>query len=70
MGSASATLQTSNIMVRFEEYISDGYPDLVIVYGDVNSTIAASLVCARHGIVSRQNNSDQDLIFLSDSISC
>ena len=34
-------------MMRFEEIVEAERPDLVLVYGDVNSTVAASLVCAK-----------------------
>jgi UDP-N-acetylglucosamine 2-epimerase (non-hydrolysing) len=47
VGSASHAKQMAEIMVRFEEVLSDARPDLVLVYGDVNSTIAAALVCSK-----------------------
>jgi len=34
-------------MTRFEEVLQDRRPDVVLVYGDVNSTVAAALVCAK-----------------------
>jgi hypothetical protein len=37
-------------MTRFEPLVLERRPDLVLVYGDVNSTIAAALVCAKLGI--------------------
>ena len=37
-------------MVRFEDVISANTPDLVLVYGDVNSTIATALVASKAGI--------------------
>ena len=39
--------QTSHIISRFEAIVLDRKPDLVLVYGDVNSTVAAALVCAK-----------------------
>jgi UDP-N-acetylglucosamine 2-epimerase (non-hydrolysing) len=42
--------QTAAIMIRFEPVAIERRPDLVMVYGDVNSTIAAALVCAKLGI--------------------
>jgi UDP-N-acetylglucosamine 2-epimerase (non-hydrolysing) len=36
-------------MIRFEKTILERKPDLVLVYGDVNSTVAATLVCAKLG---------------------
>jgi UDP-N-acetylglucosamine 2-epimerase (non-hydrolysing) len=38
-------------MIEFEKVVSDNRPDLVLVYGDVNSTVAAALVCAKMGIL-------------------
>ncbi len=50
VGSASHSIQTARIMVRFEKIITREMPDLVVVVGDVNSTLAASLVCAKKKI--------------------
>ncbi len=47
VGSGSHARQTAEIMARFEGALLERQPDLVLVYGDVNSTIAASLVCAK-----------------------
>lgn len=47
VGSASHAVQTAQIMMRIEEVIRSHRPDLVLVYGDVNSTVAAALVCAK-----------------------
>ena len=47
VGSCSHAEQTATIMTRFESVIMERRPDLVLVYGDVNSTIAAALVCAK-----------------------
>jgi UDP-N-acetylglucosamine 2-epimerase (non-hydrolysing) len=47
VGSSSHAQQTAVIMARFEAVVLDRKPDLVLVYGDVNSTIAATLVCAK-----------------------
>jgi UDP-N-acetylglucosamine 2-epimerase (non-hydrolysing) len=49
-GSGSHAVQTAHIMMRFEEVVLNEKPDMVLVYGDVNSTIAAALVCAKLGI--------------------
>ena len=40
-------MQTAEIMTRFEPVLLDRRPDMVLVYGDVNSTVAAALVCAK-----------------------
>ena len=47
VGSGSQAVQTAQIMIRFEDLVTSRQPDLVLVYGDVNSTVAASLVCAK-----------------------
>jgi UDP-N-acetylglucosamine 2-epimerase (non-hydrolysing) len=47
VGSGSHAAQTAQIMVLLEQEFKDHHPDLVIVYGDVNSTVAASLVAAK-----------------------
>ena len=36
-------------MIRFEKTVLERKPDVVLVYGDVNSTVAATLVCAKLG---------------------
>lgn len=50
VGSGSHAQQTASIMSRFEPVILEQKPDLVLVYGDVNSTVAAALVCAKLGV--------------------
>ena len=47
VGSSSHASQTAEIMRRFEPVVMEQKPDLVLVYGDVNSTLAAALVCAK-----------------------
>src|SRR5947209_13303704 len=47
VGSASHAQQTAEIMRRLEPIILERKPDMVMVYGDVNSTMAAALVCAK-----------------------
>jgi len=42
--------QTARIMIEFEKTINAEKPDLIIVYGDVNSTLACSLVASKLGI--------------------
>ena len=50
VGSASHAVQTARIMERFEPVVLERRPDWVLVYGDVNSTAAAALVCAKIGV--------------------
>ncbi len=47
VGSGSHALQTSQIMSRIETLLIEEKPDLVLVPGDVNSTMAAAIVCAK-----------------------
>ncbi len=47
VGSGSHARQTAEIMTRFEPIVLERRPDLVLVYGDVNSTMAAALVCSK-----------------------
>ena len=46
-GSGSHAEQTAKIMTEFEKVVLKEKPDLVIVFGDVNSTIACALVCSK-----------------------
>jgi UDP-N-acetylglucosamine 2-epimerase (non-hydrolysing) len=47
VGSGSHAVQTANIMIKFEEVCIREKPDLVLVVGDVNSTIATGLVAKK-----------------------
>src|SRR6202795_2806457 len=49
VGLGSPAWQTAQIMIRLEPVLFDGKPDVVLVYGDVNSTVAAALVGAKLG---------------------
>ena len=42
--------QTAQIMIRLEPVVLERQPDMVLVYGDVNSTVATALVCAKLGV--------------------
>ena len=50
VGSGSHAQQTGTIMQRIEPVLTARRPDVVLVYGDVNSTVAAALVAAKLGI--------------------
>lgn len=50
VGSGSHAVQTAKIMTDFEPVVLREKPDWVLVVGDVNSTIACALVCAKLGI--------------------
>jgi len=47
VGSGTHAQQTAEIMSRFEPVVVHRKPDLVLVYGDVNSTMAVAVVCAK-----------------------
>jgi UDP-N-acetylglucosamine 2-epimerase (non-hydrolysing) len=47
VGSGTHAQQTAQIISRFEPILLEKKPDVVLVYGDVNSTVAAALVCAK-----------------------
>jgi UDP-N-acetylglucosamine 2-epimerase (non-hydrolysing) len=47
VGSGSHARQTADIMSLFEPVVLERKPDVVLVYGDVNSTVAAALVCSK-----------------------
>ncbi len=50
VGSGSHTEQTARIMLAFEPVLDHHRPDWVVVYGDVNSTVACALVAAKQGV--------------------
>lgn len=47
VGSATHAVQTAKVMMKFEEVCLEAKPDLVVVVGDVNSTMAAAIVAAK-----------------------
>lgn len=47
IGSATHAVQTARILLRLEKVLLKKRPDLVIVYGDVNSTLAAALTATK-----------------------
>ena len=50
VGSGSQAWQTAEILKRIEPVLVEQNPDIVLVVGDVNSTMAASLAAAKFGI--------------------
>ena len=50
VGSGSHAAQTANIMLKFEPVCAAERPDWVVVVGDVNSTMACTLVASKLGI--------------------
>ena len=50
VGSGTHAEQTARIMTTFEAHIGAHRPDLVVVFGDVNSTLGCSVVAAKAGV--------------------
>lgn len=50
VGSGAHGAQTARVMASLENLFIEKRPDLVVVYGDVNSTVAAALVASKMGI--------------------
>lgn len=50
VGSAPHAIQTARVMERFDADCEDFAPELVLVAGDVNSTLACALVAAKRGV--------------------
>ena len=51
VGSGSHAVQTAEVLKRIEPILVESKPDLVLVVGDVDSTVAASLAAAKLGIM-------------------
>lgn len=47
VGSGTHARQTADVLTRFEDYLVESRPDLVVVVGDVNSTVAAALAAVK-----------------------
>jgi UDP-N-acetylglucosamine 2-epimerase (non-hydrolysing) len=50
VGSGSHAEQTGKVMICYEQILQDQRPDLVVVVGDVNSTMAATIAAAKMGV--------------------
>jgi UDP-N-acetylglucosamine 2-epimerase (non-hydrolysing) len=50
VGSGTHAVQTARIMLEFEPVLDRLRPDWIVVYGDVNSTVACALVASKKGI--------------------
>lgn len=46
----SHTTQTARIMLAFEKIVRSELPDMIVVVGDVNSSLACALVAAKEGV--------------------
>jgi UDP-N-acetylglucosamine 2-epimerase (non-hydrolysing) len=50
VGSGSHAVQTARIMIEFEQVCLEEHPDMVVVVGDVNSTLACAITAKKLGI--------------------
>jgi len=50
VGSGSHARQTGEVMVKVEDFLGSISPDLVVVFGDVNSTLGAALAAVKIGL--------------------
>lgn len=50
IGSGSHAQQTAGVLVAFERHLTEAAPDAVVVVGDVNSSMAATLAASKLGI--------------------
>jgi UDP-N-acetylglucosamine 2-epimerase (non-hydrolysing) len=60
VGSSSHAVQTAEIMKRFEPVLLEQEPDVVLVVGDVNSTLACSLVASKVTYPKRPQRSERE----------
>lgn len=56
VGSGTHAEQTGKVMIAYERVLMEHRPDLVIVVGDVNSTIACALAASKINYTRSQNN--------------
>ncbi|HET9085471.1 MAG TPA: UDP-N-acetylglucosamine 2-epimerase (non-hydrolyzing) [Candidatus Limnocylindrales bacterium] len=50
VGGGSGSDQTGRMLIALDPILREASPDAVLVYGDTNTTLAAALVAAKHGI--------------------
>jgi len=50
VGSGTQAVQTGEIMKRYEMWVNEQPPDMCMVVGDVNSTVACAMVAAKAGV--------------------
>lgn len=51
VGSSSHATQTAQVMMGYERWVTENRPDVCLVVGDVNSTVACALVAAKMQIM-------------------
>ena len=62
IGSGTHAEQTGKLMIAFERLCMDERPDIVLVVGDVNATVACSLVAAKSSRDYRTNTFSGEVI--------
>lgn len=67
VGSGSHAEQTGRVMMAYEKVLLDAEPDLVVVVGDVNSTMAATLAAVKidYGSTNIKSTADCELSAVS-----
>jgi len=60
VGSGSHAEQTGNVMMAYEGILMETHPDLVIVVGDVNSTVACTMAAVKMPEGRRQRTENRD----------
>jgi UDP-N-acetylglucosamine 2-epimerase (non-hydrolysing) len=70
VGSGSHAEQAGQVMMAYEKILIEKKPDLVIVVGDVNSTMAATLAAVKinYGPTGAQKTADHELSAVSDAL--
>ncbi len=62
VGSGSHAVQTAEVMTRIEAILLEQRPDAVLVVGDVNSTLAATIAAVKLGIPRRARRGGTALV--------
>ena len=67
VGSGTHAEQSGQVMMSYEKVLLEEKPDLVVVVGDVNSTMAATLAAVKinYGSTNVKNSADQELSAMS-----
>lgn len=50
VGGGSHAVQTAEVMIKYEKWIINNRPDIVLVVGDVNSTLACAVVASKENV--------------------
>ena len=62
IGSGTHAQQTGNVMMAYERVILDQKPDLLVVVGDVNSTLACTLAAAKIPMAAQNGSSKRPVV--------